>query len=61
MDYIPNTKNEKKDMLREIGINDTMDLFGDIDKQLILKKPLKIGENLKYIPKNLHCKILSGF
>ena len=26
MDYIPNTEAEKKEMLKEVGVNDTLDL-----------------------------------
>jgi glycine dehydrogenase subunit 1 len=46
MDYISNTEAEKKEMLKEIGVNKTLDLFNDIDKKLILKKPLKVSEKL---------------
>ena len=49
MDYIPNTESEKKEMLKEIGVNDTLDLFKDIDKKLILKEPLKISGKLSEI------------
>ncbi|MDP6600121.1 MAG: glycine dehydrogenase, partial [Candidatus Woesearchaeota archaeon] len=49
MDYIPNTEAEKKEMLKEVGVNDTLDLFKDIDEKLILKEPLKISNRLSEI------------
>ena len=49
MDYIPNTESEKKEMLEEIGVQDTLELFKDIDKKLILKSPLKISKKLSEI------------
>jgi glycine dehydrogenase subunit 1 len=49
MNYIPNTEAEKKEMLKEIGVNDTIDLFKDIDEKLILKNPLKISEKISEV------------
>ncbi len=49
MNYISNTESEKKEMLKEIGVKDTIDLFKDIDKKLILNKPLKISKKLSEI------------
>ena len=49
MNYIPTTEKEKKEMLKEIGVNDAIDLFQDIDEQLILKEPLKISKKLSEI------------
>ena len=46
MDFISNTEAEKKEMLKEIGVKDVMDLFNDIDEKIILKKPLKISKRL---------------
>jgi glycine dehydrogenase subunit 1 len=49
MDYISNTEPEKNEMLKEIGINSTLNLFNDVDKKIILKEPLKISKKLSEI------------
>ena len=46
MDYTPNTDKDRESMLREIGVQDIMDLFKDIPKDLILKSPLQIPDQL---------------
>jgi len=47
--YISNTEEEKKEMLKEIGVNEILDLFNDIDDKLILKEPLKVSSSLSEI------------
>lgn len=49
MNYIPNTESEKKEMLREIGVSNALELFRDIDQKIILKEPLKISKKLSEI------------
>ncbi len=46
MDYTSNTNKDIESMLKEIGVNDIMDLFKDIPDNLILKEPLKIPDQL---------------
>ncbi len=46
MDYTSNTDKDIESMLREIGVNDIVDLFKDIPDNLILKEPLKIPNQL---------------
>ncbi|MHC4454689.1 MAG: aminomethyl-transferring glycine dehydrogenase subunit GcvPA, partial [Planctomycetota bacterium] len=46
MDYTSNTDKDIELMLKEIGVNDVMDLFKDIPDNLILKEPLKIPNQL---------------
>jgi len=46
MDYTPNTEEDKKSMLLEVGVHDIMDLFKDIPEDLILKSPLRIPDQL---------------
>ena len=46
MDYTPNTDSDRESMLREIGVQDIMDLFKDIPENLILKSPLRIPDQL---------------
>ena len=46
MDYTPNTYKDREAMLREIGVQDVMDLFKDIPENLILKRPLQIPDQL---------------
>ncbi len=42
--WIPNSVPEvKSEMLKELGINDVLELFNDVPKELILKEPPKIG------------------
>ena len=37
MDYISNTEQEKNEMLKEINVSNILNLFNDVDKNLILK------------------------
>ena len=46
MDYTPNTDEDKKSMLLEVGVQDIMDLFKDIPENLILNSPLQIPDQL---------------
>ena len=46
MDYTSNTDKDIESMLKEIGVNDIMDLFKDIPDDIILKEPLKIPDQL---------------
>ena len=46
MDYTPNTDEVRESMLREIGVQDIMDLFKDIPEDLILNSPLQIPDQL---------------
>lgn len=42
--WIPNSSPEvKKEMLRELGISDVMDLFNDVPSKILLKDPPKVG------------------
>src|SRR3989338_10091856 len=42
MDYIPNTDEDRKEMLKKIGIPNHLSLFNDIQWRLFLKKPLDV-------------------
>ncbi len=42
MDYIPNTDQDRKLMLKKIGITNHLSLFNDIQGKLFLKKPLNV-------------------
>ncbi|GAX60572.1 glycine dehydrogenase subunit 1 [Candidatus Scalindua japonica] len=46
MDYISNTDNDRALMLKDIGVQDVMDLFKDIPDSLILRNPLRIPDQL---------------
>ncbi|MFV1974954.1 MAG: aminomethyl-transferring glycine dehydrogenase subunit GcvPA [Candidatus Scalindua sp.] len=46
MNYTPNTDKDRESMLREIGVQNIMDLFKDIPDNLILKSPLQIPDQL---------------
>lgn len=49
MHYIPNTEEQKKEMLKEIGVNNVLELFKDIPQNLILKNNLKLPSGLSEI------------
>ncbi len=49
MDYISNTEPEKNEMLKEIGVDNILNLFSDVDKNLISKEQLKISTKLSEI------------
>ena len=54
MDFIPNTDEDRRLMLKEINVNKISDLFKDIPSSLIIKGRLKIPEGLSEIEiKNL--------
>ncbi len=42
MHYVPNTEEQKKEMLEAIGVNNVLELFKDIPQNLILKNNLKL-------------------
>jgi len=49
MDFIPNTDEDRKLMLKEIGIKKISDLFKDIPSKLLLKDSLRIPKGLSEI------------
>lgn len=40
--YVPNTKKEQQEMLKEIGVSDLRELFRAIPEEVYLKRPLKL-------------------
>src|SRR3989338_8034623 len=46
MHYVPNTEEQKKEMLELIGVNNILELFRDIPQNLILKNNLKLPSAL---------------
>ncbi len=46
MHYIPNTEEQKKEMLEAIGANNVLELFKDVPQNLILKNNLKLPSAL---------------
>jgi glycine dehydrogenase subunit 1 len=49
MDFIPNTKQDQEDMLKEINIENVSELFKDIPDKVLLKDKLKIPSGLSEI------------
>lgn len=49
MHYVSNTEEQKKEMLREIGVNNALELFKDIPQELIIGQKLNIPEALSEI------------
>lgn len=49
MHYISNTEEQKKEMLETIGVNEVLDLFKDIPKELILKDKVNVPSALSEI------------
>ena len=43
--YIPNTDEQKRDMLSEIGVADINDLFCDIPEEIRVKGPLNLPKS----------------
>lgn len=46
MDFIPNTEQDRKVMLSDIGVRNVSELFRDIPQKIFLKESLKIPEGL---------------
>ena len=46
MDYTPNTDKDRESMLRDIGVQDVIELFTDIPENIVLKSPLQIPDQL---------------
>lgn len=46
MDYIPITENQRKEMLKSIGVSSIEELFKDIPEKLFLKEDLNLGKGL---------------
>lgn len=62
MRYIPNTKEDTEQMLKEIGVKSTDELFSDIPKSVFLsqKNLLKVPHALTEIDMRRHMKQLAG-
>lgn len=66
MQYIPNTEEDKKEMLRFLGINSIKGLFEDIPKELLIKdlkipwlSELELKERLKNLSKKNKTELIS--
>ncbi len=46
MDYTPNTDKDRESMLRDIGVQDVIELFKDIPENIVLKSSLQIPDQL---------------
>lgn len=57
--YIPNTDEQKRDMLSEIGVADINDLFCDIPEEIRIKGPLNLPKSLSDIELTKHMQMLS--
>jgi glycine dehydrogenase subunit 1 len=57
--YIPNTDEQKRDMLSEIGVADINDLFCDIPEEIRVKGPLNLPKSLSDIELTKHMQMLS--
>lgn len=60
MDFIPNTQNQKQEMLKEIGVNSVNDLFKDIPGKVKLKNELKLPKKLSEIELKRHVESFAG-
>ncbi len=49
MHYVSNTEEQKKEMLKEIGANNVLELFKDIPQELIIRRKLNIPDALSEI------------
>jgi glycine dehydrogenase subunit 1 len=59
MRYIPNTKSVCEEMLRDIGVKSTEDLFSDVPEDVLLDRPLQIPGPLSEMELYTHLKSLS--
>ncbi|MBN1156011.1 aminomethyl-transferring glycine dehydrogenase subunit GcvPA [Candidatus Woesearchaeota archaeon] len=46
MNFIPNTAEQRRDMLKDIGVSEIKDLFKDIPESIRLKTPLKLPKGM---------------
>ena len=60
MKYIPNTKEEEKQLLQKIGVSNFSDLVDIIPEHLRTKDKLGIGEPLSEMEINKELRILSN-
>jgi glycine dehydrogenase subunit 1 len=60
MDFIPNTKKEQEDMLKEVGISSVNELFKDIPEQILLKEKLNLPNSLSELEVRNHVTELSN-
>ncbi|MDP7179962.1 MAG: aminomethyl-transferring glycine dehydrogenase subunit GcvPA [Candidatus Woesearchaeota archaeon] len=60
MNFIPNTKEDKELMLKEIGISNVDELFRDIPEELILKDQLKIPKPMSELELKKHLENIAG-
>lgn len=44
MSYVPSTPEERREMLRAIGLKDTHELYRDVPPEMLLDRPLKLPE-----------------
>jgi len=49
MNFIPNTKEQQEEMLKEIGVAEVNDLFKDIPSEILLNEDLKIDGGLNEV------------
>ncbi|GAH85235.1 unnamed protein product, partial [marine sediment metagenome] len=60
MKFIPNTDQDRKEMLKFLGIKSIKELFKNIPEELLLKKNLKISKGLSEIELVREMRLLSG-
>lgn len=60
MEYVPTTDEERKEMLRSIGVKSIKALFKDIPKEVQLKGQLKIPKGLSELEVTRHLQQLAG-
>lgn len=54
MDFIPNTENQKQDMLKDIGVSSVSQLFKDIPEHVRLKENLRLPKKLSELELKKH-------
>ncbi len=59
MDFVPNTRTQQEQMLKQIGLSSFDDLFRDVPESIFLKKNLAVGEPLDESALKKHVSSLS--
>jgi glycine dehydrogenase subunit 1 len=60
MNFVPNTEQEKREMLDYLGIGSIADLFNDIDSRMLLSKDLDLPQPMSEIEIKRHMKEMAS-
>ena len=58
--YVPSTREERKEMLRAIGLEDYRDLYKDVPQEMYLDRPLNLPEGMSELEVSRAMKEMAG-